>query len=670
MIVTTKGSSALLKKAFGKDGSDILAFKNILDGFKIDPTTFTPERDVYVLCSDDIRGKAIVNQFVEALSAKHPRTKVVFIDKGMKATFVDTAIPGLDLYLRNPKADQVAERITSLINVDLTDVVRDYEKERKIEDPEEDFNPNDVFNSSAEEKVEEQEPDFQQPEPIVEEPEEQEEEIVMPADTGRTGNTFVERIESSVKVADISMITKEITATALMKEMIETNSSYADIEVKLKSLNNSIYEILNDSSIPTISEKLDKVRALLHDRAYFASKGDTLIEQRIEDIINTICERAAALINGRLADIDKTINRLKMENASNSDSVRLAGLSEERSNLLAELHTYVAELTELYDNSENAVFNAVLALTKSVVAGEDGSHIRDIIAANGGIPISEETVAATKGTIELSLKLGDSISSMKEACLVLISAMQRIMDIDREVIQAQAAMIKLQKAKTTEDFVVQHGALKSSLKMYTGIKGSGTSIIPYILSEYKSRQRANVLYIDITGESRLSDYGIESMTLNDYISDLPEKQFAVVTGKLEDNVENGQTLLNAMYKAADYYKVITLVVSPEQKTILEALSIDCLSINYIVEPTPQKIELMKNVIKSTDYENVGKRILLNKCGVSASKTLKLLDMNDRLDISLVQVPYILDIATASFEHYNPCLVSNVIYTMEEVLRKC
>lgn len=669
MIVTTKGSSALLKKAFGKDASDVLAFKNILEGFKIDPTTFKPERDVYILCSDDIRGKAVINQFVEALSTKHPKTKVVFIDKGMKATFVDTAIPGLDLYLKSPKANQLAERVTELINVDLTDVLRDYGKERKLSDTEDGFDPNAVFRTNTEDVTEEPEPDFKQPDEIKDEV--SEEEITMPEETTkRTGNTFVERIESSTKVADISMITKEITATALMKEMIETNSSYADIEVKLKSLNNSIYEILNDSSIPTISEKLDKVRALLHDRAYFASKGDTLIEQRIEDIVNAICERTSSIVNVRLSDIDKVINRLKLENESKADSVRLAGLSEERSNVLAELHTYITELTELYNNSENAVFNAILALTKSVVAGEDGEHIRDIIAANGGIPISEETVVATKSTIELSVKLGDKISSMREACMVLISTMQRIMDIDREIIQAQAAMIKLQKAKTTEDFVIQHGALKSSLKTYVGIKGSGITIIPYILSEFKSRQKANVLYMDITGESRLSDYGIKSMSLNDYISDLPEKQFAVVTGRLEDSVDNGQTLLNALNKAADYYKVINLVVSPEQKTILEVLSVDCLSINYIVEPTPEKIEVMKNIIKSTDYENVGKRILLNKCGVSASKTLKLLDMHDRLDISLVQVPYILDIATASFEHFNPCVVSNVVCTMEEVLRKC
>ena len=255
MIVTTKGAAALLKKAIGKDASDVLAYKNIIESFKIDPTTFTPEREVYVVNSEDIRGKTVINQFIEALSGKHPKTKVVFIDKGMKATFLDTNIPGLDLYLKNPKADVLAARINELISIDLDDVVRNYEKGSNLEDQEDDgFNPENVFGSKEEEIIVEPEPDFIQPDPI-----EEEDEFEIPAvkaeENIKTGTTFVERLEDSKRVADMTTIMKEISATALMKELIDNSSSYQDIEINRKSLDNTIFEIMSSPDYKTELEQ-------------------------------------------------------------------------------------------------------------------------------------------------------------------------------------------------------------------------------------------------------------------------------------------------------------------------------------------------------------------------------------------------------------------------------
>lgn len=670
MIVTTKGAAALLKKAIGKDASDVLAYKNIIESFKIDPTTFTPEREVYVVNSEDIRGKTVINQFIEALSGKHPKTKVVFIDKGMKATFLDTNIPGLDLYLKNPKADVLAARINELISIDLDDVVRNYEKGSNLEDQEDDgFNPEDVFGSKEEEIIVEPEPDFIQPDPIEEE-DEFEIPVVKAEENIKTGTTFVERLEDSKRVADMTTIMKEISATALMKELIDNSSSYQDIEINLKSLDNTIFEIMSSPDYKTESERYEKVRAVLYDKSFYTAKGDTLIFQLVENIINTLCDRFLEVSDSRLNEIDRVIKRLSVENEKLGDSVRLAGLTEERANILAELQSLLAEITELFTSADNAIANALLACTQSVVNAENGVHIRDIIAANGGVPIQESTYEAIRGTVALSQKVGETTISMREKCLVLISMMQKIMDLDRDVIMAQAAQIRLIKARNTDDLVSKHSILKSTLRMYIGLKGSGSSIIPYILSNFRSRQNANVLYLDVTGENRLSDYGITTMSLNEYMEELPEKQACYVVGSVEDTTENAQTLLNALYKAADYYKHINLIVRPDQEHILNALSVDTSSMNYIVEPTPENIDKMREIIKKTDYSDVGKRILLNKCGVSASKTLRRLDMDERVDISLVQIPYMLSVASASFEHYNPCQDSEVIYAMEEVLRKC
>ena len=152
-------------------------------------------------------------------------------------------------------------------------------------------------------------------------------------------SNIVKRIKSAGSVADVSIIAREIQATTLIKDLVESNSTYAGIEEKLKSLNDIIMNILSDVRIKSLDEKLSKIRSILHDKAFFASKGDTLIEQRLEEVIDAICSQTSALLQTRLDEIDTAIRRSRECKDMGTNNTRLSGLNEIRANLTLELRT-------------------------------------------------------------------------------------------------------------------------------------------------------------------------------------------------------------------------------------------------------------------------------------------------------------------------------------------
>lgn len=662
MIITTKGSVFLLKKALKSTKADVLGFDTICQNLIIDPSTFIPERDVYILCSDDIKNKANTEMFLSALATKHPKSKVVFIDRSKKGTFVDTNIDGLNLYMLNPNPAEAAEKISNLIEMEIEDVIEQIEEdEDKDEIPKFQLEKPEVETAVDDEPVtmaqikEEDIPD----EPLVvhAEPEDKEFEPI-------------NRINRATTVVDVKHVAAEMTRQRLIKEMIDTSSTYAGIEEKLRSLNNSIYAILSDSTFSTLHEKMDATRAIFRDKAYFAAKGDTLMEQRIEDLVDTICEHTSVLQKKAKADVDKLIYALEKSASAGNDSMKLQGLNEKRNQLMTELVTMRTDIEELHGVTDDVVHNGILALINSIISGEENSFLKETLRANGDIPMPSEVLESISKTAQLTGKVADKFTDMRSEIQASIDTLNAIMELDREIITTQEAVIRMMNAKTVEDTIVNKTLLKSALKVYTGNEGNGRTIIPYILSEFKSRQRANVLFIDCTGKNKLDDYGIEYMDLNSYVSELPEQQFCIVSGNLNSTVENAQTILSALYKAADYYKVINIVLRPDQKEIFESLSSDILSINYIVNTKPSDVASIKPVIEETDYENVGKRVIFNKCEINIHRMIEQLGLVDRMDVSAVKIPVMPDVTSSSFERINPCVITNVKYIMEEVLKKC
>lgn len=482
-------------------------------------------------------------------------------------------------------------------------------------------------------------------------------------------SVLAQRIRETNTVADISQLTKNLQASALIKDLIETNSTYAGIEEKLKALNDTIFNILGDNNIKSLDEKLSKVRAILHDKAFFSAKGDTIIEQRLEEVVEMICSQTSSLLQSRLNEIDTAIRRVSAHRDSENNSARLTGLNEERANIIVELRTLEMEINQIFRATDTLIMTTAtrIAETADNITGNDMINMH--LKARGTTVVSDETVTAVRAALELSSdKVPDTFTEMKIKVIGMIKLLSKLFDLDQEIIAAQQAEINFLKAHNVEDSIIAETILKKALRVYIGESDTGRSIIPYLISKYKSRQNANVLCIDLTGESKYTKYGIQYQHVDTYLAELNQREFLLVAGRVDNTVSSAQRIVTALIKAADYYRVINVVLTPDQKELFETIAQDVLSVNFLVDTNPGKIERMRETIQNCTIQNVGRRVLVNKCDVPVRAIIDKLGLADQIDYQICIIPTVPVIVDAGLNGYDPYGVSSVDLVMEEVVK--
>lgn len=666
MIVSTNKADTMLKKSMGKNEVAIIAIDKMLDQLKLDPTSMNPVRHAYIVTDDDIKAMRIKQKFEQSVSQKHPATKVVFITKGSKPVYPNGLV-GVDVFLTKPKPEEIQRKISEIVSGDISDVMHNSNMgghEIPAYTPE-----------APVEQVEQQEqvvPEFvQQPQeeyiPVPEYVEETPVQTVQEDTSGRSD--IIERIKATNTVKQISQLTREIDASNLIKELIDNNTTYAAVEEKLKTLTDAIYAIMSDVSIPTLDEKLSKVRALTHDKAFFATKGDTIFEQRLEEVIDAICSQTSALLNSRLSEIDTAIRRISTQKEMDMGNARLAGLGEEKVNIILELRTLESEILSTYKATDSFIVSSVAEMANRTddISGSPlfNSHIR----ARGDMIVSDVTFNAIRAALEVSAtKVTSEFKEMQLKIVQMIKLLDKLFDLDNEIIAAYKETVNFLRARNIEDTVVAQSLLKKSLRVFVGFEGTGRTIIPYLLSSYKSRTNANVLMVDLTGTGKYDHYSLTAIDLESYLVNLNQTEFCLVSGKAENTVVAAQRIMMALIKSADYYRVINVIIDPEQRELLETISQDVLCVNYLVDCIPAHIDGMAKIIRDTKYKNVGRRVILNKCDIMVRPIVTRLGLDDQLDFQLCTIPTVPALSDADLNGYNPYGVGAVTLAMKEVTK--
>lgn len=674
MIQCTTSASPMLRKVFNKDEISTSAIPAMAKQICIDPETTSQKIDAYILTAEDLKFPKVANVFYDALRSKHPKSKIIIIQTKKKSTLpVDEngGIPGVDVILIMPKPNQIQEVISEIINRDTVSKVayetaNVYNNDVHVDNTQ--FTPQPEFQEEVaapapEINVEATPVDIPTPPPVEEvKPE--------PAPVNKESE-LVQRIKEAGSILETSQISREIKATTLVKELIEENKTYADIEDKIAMLNIQIHDIMNDPNIPSIEEKLTKVRALTQDRSAWSSKTDSILEQRLEEIISAITTTTAKHVEARLAEIDNAIEHIHKQEQIANQNTRLGGLTEERSNVILELRTLEAEVNRIYKSCDELTTDTVMKISKDN-GNSTGSEFVDMhLRARGSNIISEESLTAIRAAIEMSAtETPEQFKALKRSVIEMQKKLVQLYDLDAETIAAYQATIDYMKMNRIEDSVVAETLLKKSLRMFIGNEGNGRSIIPYLLSYYKSKQNANVLLFDITGQGKYSDYGITTISIDDYINNPIQSEFVVVSGDAMDTAETAERLLKTLIKSADYYRVINIVARPDQRGIINAIAPDILCINFITSSAKAELANTREYFKEFTFENVAKRLLINKCDVETAPIIKFMGLEDSLDYAINTIPTIKEITDASLKCYNPYGCSNVALLIQETLKYC
>jgi hypothetical protein len=250
--------------------------------------------------------------------------------------------------------------------------------------------------------------------------------------------------------------------------------------------------------------------------------------------------------------------------------------------------------------------------------------------------------------------------------------LNKLIELDHEQISALQSVVSELRASNVEDLVVARTAIKLSLRIYVAKEDTGRTVVPYVVSKLRSRTSANVLYIDLTGTSKLEDYGETAYELDDWFQNRYEKDFCAVVGKCPESAESQQRLMAALVKASDYYRYINVVLDPTQRAMLDLMLPDALVVNYIVDTKKSTLKFFSEYIKDTAYDNVARRVIINKCDIPVTPVVKELGVIDdeTANIKVDIIPSVPSLMECGLRGVRPYEVNSVVEAFREVRQTC
>lgn len=671
MVICTKSCDSLVKVALREQhGSlSVQRFVDILGLLQVDPNLQEQSIEAFVISSADVKSSRMATMFEQACAVKHPNAYLIYIDKERKANKYSSGFNGIDKVLSKPKAPDVAKAIYSVAS-QLSEKPKVESARIKVEelDPTEDEVSFDDITESYNEPVEDELDIFAELDSAKEEPAElsiptQEPEEV--EEVSEEDNQLAKRLRSAKEIVDVTQVMREVTAETVLSNLAKENAQYNILEDKLKELSANIYAVMQDNTIP-FNERVSKARSLGYDKRYFNIQSNTLVERYVLDIIDALTGTMETAVNDLCARIEEQITHAAQYNGDQMNFGRLSGIDEKRGRIIIELRTCEHEIREIAVKIAD-VCNEIATERNITLRELTGNDMLDnaIKSRNGATLISGDIFKSMISVISSSKQYVEFSQELILKLSVLVDQYNALMKADKEMLAAQQEVVKFLHQHNVEDSVIANTLLKKSLRVYIGDSGVGRSILTYLISERKSRQNYNVLYIDLTGENQLHRYGINTITLDDYIERRTEMPFTVVTGKCRDNM-HAQELNAILTRAADYYRVINVVISTEQQDIYDILCRDVLSVNLITNTKYRNMENIKALSKELNYENVAKRIIVNDCSIRSGDVIEYFDLLNDLSTQVLTMPHIDQIEVASFRAFNPHNLDIVAAAIEEL----
>lgn len=674
MIVATKSVDSMVKGVVSSDKLTIAKVESISTSIQLDPEISSPKKELFIISNDDLKSPRLRIDFIESLKSKHPKAKILFIAKNRRV------IPGLDLelftaVLNSPSKPEVSEAI-----VELTKELES-KGEYEISDEIGDVAPLDIAaievstpsvtaesNNTAEPSVQSAEPTELELDntPVqkkqVEHPEEPE---------------LVRRIRESESWAKLTSVTSEIQASKVVNEIINSNATFKQTEMYISSLNENIAAILANPEYD-VSTRLNKVRALLHDKSIMRAKTNSHVEQMVETIVRSVIDKAKEEVETKTASLDEQLtSALVRSTSADAPNLRLSTIIEKRSKLLLdlsamdlEIKNMASKLNETVNETLDRVIEDSSSTTNSPLLDNQMRHRYGTIVPENLIQVIDSLLSLGKDSSNEFGEMSDKVHSVLNKVYALLYYYQEEVDILGDT-------IRYLKANNIEDTIIGKSVLKKSMRMFIVNNDFNSTLLSYMCSKRRSRTNANVLHLDLTGFNSLFDQcNIKYYDLDSFMGSKPPlKDFLsiVATPSCDfkpDSDENCELLMTKLLEYSKHYSVINIVCTSEQKEFISSFKEEVLSVTYMVDCLPQNISIMRDCIKETKVNNTANKVVLVNCIGESSKMCEQLNVLDFLDFQLVTLPPIDNIRYCVNNAQDPSEVQSIVKDCEELFKVC
>lgn len=613
--------------------------------------------DTIVLGPKDLSVTQTRNALTSALKEKHEDILIIYLytnDKQAKYLENDNIIAKkLDrkINLKNFK-EAVTELLENKALIKKEDITK--VKKKKTEEPEE--KPKKKKLNKKEIKKDPQiEPETPKEEPTpsdetIQEP--KDEVIKEPVEVIKLHKvkTLEERIKECTSFSDWNLFKNLLDKDTIVRDLMTENNQFAETISMLRNVEQEIITIFKDEN-KTSEQKFEEIRELGIKRSGYKASWNNMITEKVMSILATMTTSAESIIHSRIREITSALDKFSSNTKLyyKEDKEKLDKLIKERLDLQFQLHELSKSLITVYQSMDETVNDIIKSFDNELPS--ENTYINEIYKTSKNIftPINAPQLA-TKLMSDLQ-KNRISLSALEKTIQEVIAKVFQLCELDETIILHQNKLIKLLEANNVEDVVIVDTILKNALRLYIGPYEVGTRATAITWAGILSR-RHNSLLIDLTGSNKFRSYGIEPVTLENFLNNRIQEQFLCVEGDLLSTSAKIEDVIAELKTRLNYYPYINIILEASQTSLIKILAEHALSVTYITDCTTRGNTLLGNAIDNITIENIARKIVLIDPPTDEMSILQELNM-DPLVTKLITLPHLSKMKACSIKSLPP-----------------
>lgn len=481
-------------------------------------------------------------------------------------------------------------------------------------------------------------------------------------------NTPSEKLEDYLSrlhnVEDWSIYKEKLNKDSIVRTLIEENSEYAGLVNMLDVLDKRIEAVWRDSAL-SANQRFEKIKEIGLERSTVRAATNSINVEKAISIISTIVLSAKRTVEEKVNSVDSAMKKMSVDKDSIADTSLIDQTIEERMKVQMELLETVRGIVDLYLSVENLVSEEIKELDAKLPSSNQ--FINGMVKPIGTQIFTPQNTAALANKLNKALQENRVVASQMEASVnAVIKLMFELCDKDEEIIRYQQQTINLFKANRVEDVVITNSLLKKSMRLYVGMENTGRSATAITWSGVLSR-RNNCLVLDLTRKPKFREYGIDPISLDDFMTKRIEKQMLCVQSERILNPEEIQAVVEQLRARLNYYSYVNVILEPEDINALNQLSVDALCVHYITNCTTASVECMEKVCEQHTYENIARKLVTINAPVSPLMIADSIGV-DATVVKLITLPNVDAIRACALRHDRPFEYSDIVTIYEEAFR--
>lgn len=418
-----------------------------------------------------------------------------------------------------------------------------------------------------------------------------------------------ESIESRLKnvksIIDLNDTFKSIDQDIIIKNIIKENSNYFSAVNTMEFLDIQIRNIYYDKTRSN-QERLAEIQDIIRKRSALKDVNNNMLADKVISIIELTTTTCSNIIAEKLADIQEGLDKIVSPMTVLADNDTLNKMIQKRLDYYQELQTTINQLENLYSLIDTVARDTVKKFEEDVPTSD--TYINSFLEPVTNLYRPLNTEKLIQQISESILKNQMKFEVVEVKIKQLINILFRICSLDTDIIKNQENTINLLKANRVEDIIIPTTIVKAFTRIVAGGEDSGKTATAIILAGISSRVK-DTLVIDFSSNSKLSDYGIVSTDLMEYLSDRKSSSLTFLTSDVV-TIDDFLGIIESLKELTAMYGSIFFIFDDKREELLKEASKECMSVTIVSNCSDRSQNSAKNIYSNIDKTNTAVKVAL------------------------------------------------------------